>query len=82
MSETKTKKVNRVDVYVPRNGNSSDPNVIVSVNGVNYLLPRGKKSSVPDFVALEYYRGVAAENALYAHKEKMIEQAQDPIVQR
>lgn len=79
MSETKTK---RVEIYVPRGRSNEDPNLLISVNGVNYLVPRGKKSLVPDFVAYEYNRAMDAESALYERKEQMIEQGQDPIVQR
>lgn len=79
MSETKTK---RVEIFVPRGRSNEDPNLLISVNGVNYLVPRGKKSMVPDFVAYEYNRAMEAESALYERKEQMIEQGQDPIVQR
>ncbi|MBP3699162.1 MAG: hypothetical protein J6J01_06765 [Oscillospiraceae bacterium] len=79
MSETKTK---RVEIYVPRGRSNEDPNLLISVNGVNYLVPRGKKSLVPDFLAYEYNRAMEAESALYERKEQMIEQGQDPIVQR
>ena len=79
MSETKTK---RVEIFVPRGRSNEDPNLLISVNGVNYLVPRGKKSMVPDFVAYEYNRAMEAESALYERKEQMIEQGQDHIVQR
>ncbi|MBO5123444.1 MAG: hypothetical protein J6B99_09840, partial [Oscillospiraceae bacterium] len=61
MSETKTK---RVEIYVPRGRSNEDPNLLISVNGVNYLVPRGKKSLVPDFLAYEYNRAMEAESAL------------------
>jgi hypothetical protein len=83
MSETtKTKKDNRVEIFVPRGRSNEDPNMFISVNGVNYLIPPGKKSLVPDFVAYEYERDMAAESALYERKTQMIEQGQEPIVQR
>ena len=49
MSTTKTTKTadDRVEVNIPRGGDREDPNLFVAVNGVNYLLPRGKKSRVP-----------------------------------
>lgn len=47
----------RVEVYIPRGADRDDPNFFVAVNGVNYLLPRGKKSMVPGFVAEEIARG-------------------------
>ena len=37
----------RVEVSIPRTSDRESPNLFVSINGVNYLLPRGKKSMVP-----------------------------------
>jgi len=54
----------RVEVMIPRGGANEDPNFFVSVNGVNYLLPRGKRSKVPQAVAYEINRAVAAQVAL------------------
>lgn len=62
MAEPKNKATEeRVELYVDR-GNSDDPNLFIGVNGVNYLLPRGKKSSVPKHVAEEYWRSQKAQN--------------------
>ena len=46
----------RTEVYVPKGYANEEPNLFVSVNGVNYLLPRGKKSLVPQEVAKELER--------------------------
>ena len=35
---------NRVEVFIPKGYANDEPNLFVSVNGVNYLLPKGKKS--------------------------------------
>ena len=43
----------RVDVFIPKGYAGEEPDLLVGVNGVNYLLPRGKTSRVPDFVARE-----------------------------
>ncbi|MBR5948258.1 MAG: hypothetical protein IKZ82_06365 [Clostridia bacterium] len=51
----------KVQLFIPR-GNPSDPDVFISVNSVNYILPRGRMSVVPDYVAQEYYRGEAAKD--------------------
>lgn len=51
----------RVDLLIPRGGINEDPNFLICINGVTYLLPKGKKSSVPKYVAEEYYRSVAAQ---------------------
>ena len=56
----------RVDIHIPRGAANDDPNFFVSVNGVSYLLPKGKTSSVPRAVAAEIKRSWAAQEALDA----------------
>jgi len=51
----------RVDIFIPKAFTGEDPNLFVSVNGVNYLLPKGQKSSVPSAVAAEIERARLAE---------------------
>ena len=46
----------RVEIFIPRGADREDPNLFVGINGVNYLLPRGKKSMVPLCVAAEIER--------------------------
>ena len=65
MSNTKTNN-GRVEVSVPRGAEREDPNLFVGINGVNYLLPRGRKSSVPPEVAAEIARSERARDALDA----------------
>jgi hypothetical protein len=72
-NENKASKDNRVELFVPKGYANDDPNFYVSVNGVNYILPRGKKSMVPDFVADEYHRSVRAQEKL----DETIEQMQE-----
>ena len=55
----------RIEVFIPRGGDRADPNLFVGINGVNYLLPRGKKSMVPQAVAEEITRGDKAAERLY-----------------
>ena len=38
------KNDDRVEVYIPKGYANEDPNFFVSVNGVNYILPRGKRT--------------------------------------
>ena len=61
---TKTNSDGRVEVLLPRGGEREDPNLFVGVNGVGYLLPRGRKSRVPDFVAAEIARSERARDAM------------------
>ena len=72
-NETKAPKDNRVEVFIEKGYANDDPNLFVSVNGVNYLLPRGKKSTVPDFVAEEFYRSQKAQERLDQNIEQMLE---------
>ena len=64
----------RVEIFVPKGYTGDEPNVFVSVNGVNYLLPRGKKSLVPPEVAGELRRSQAAQEALDKRIEKLLEE--------
>ena len=72
-TETKTPKENRVEVFVPKGYANDEPNLVIGINGVNYLLPRGKKSMVPDFVAEEFYRSQRAQDKLDETMEQMLE---------
>jgi hypothetical protein len=83
MTETKTTKTikteDREDIFIPRGSSREDPNLFVSVNGRNFLLPKGKTSNVPSYVAEEIRRSWAAEEARYRKSEEMIEQGKAPV---
>lgn len=68
-------KEERVEVYIPRAVGKDDPNLFVSVNGVNYLLPRGKKSMVPKHIAAEIHRSQRAEEALNETVDRLLEES-------
>lgn len=63
----------RVDIYVEKGYANDDPNLLIGINGVNYVLPRGKTSNVPKFVAEEYYRSRKAQQALDEQVDRMLE---------
>ena len=63
----------RVEVFIPKGYANDEPNLFVSVNGVNYLLPKGKKSLVPDFVAAEIERSKRAAEKQDENMEQMLE---------
>ena len=75
--ETKAKEVKAKEtleeITIPRGYANEEPNLFVSVNGVNYLLPRGKKSKVPKHVAAEIRRSQKAQEALDKHIDEMLE---------
>lgn len=65
----------RVDLFVEKGYANDEPNQLISVNGVNYLLPKGKTSKVPKFVADEYYRSRRAQQRLDETVDKMLAEA-------
>lgn len=62
----------RVEVFVPRAAANDDPNLFVGVNGISYLLPRGKKSKVPEEIAAEFDRANKAQAGLDARVDKLV----------
>lgn len=64
-TSTKTEKAenvdNHVEIFIPKGYGNDDPNYFISVNGKNYLLPRGKKSKVPPEIAYEFERAQRAQ---------------------
>jgi len=65
----------RVEIFVPKGYANDEPNLLISVNGVNYLLPKGKSSKVPQFIADEFYRSQKAQEALDKRVDEMLEAA-------
>ena len=63
MAKVNTKKeiAGRVELRIPRSSADEDPNVFISVNGKNWLIPRGQTVFVPGEVAEEYRRSVEAK---------------------
>ena len=53
----------RVEVFIPKGYAVEDPNCFVSINGAAYLLPRGKRVTVPAAVAAELHRAERAQQA-------------------
>ena len=68
-------EVKKVDLFIPRGSSVDEPNVIISVNGKNFVLPKGKTSKVPAFVKYEYERSVRAKEAMDVRAAEMAEQA-------
>ena len=54
----------KVEVFVPKGYVNEEPDLFVSVGGVNYLLPRGRTSLVPPEVAYELERSRKAQEDL------------------
>ena len=62
-----------MDIFIERAACNEEPNMMVGINGVNYLLPRGKISKVPKAVYEEIMRSrraqAAADKTIDALKE-------------
>ena len=70
--ETEEVKEEKVEVFIPRGQANEDQNFFVSVNGKNYLLPKGQKSVVPKYVADEINRSFEAQEAMYKRLDSMV----------
>ena len=60
----KAAKDDYVEVFIHKTTELDDPNEYVSVNGVRYILPKGKTSKVPAYVAEEIERSRRAQEQL------------------
>ena len=65
----------RVEIYIERAQGNDEPNLFVSVNGYNCLLPKGKTSMVPKSVAAEINRARRAQQRLDATIDALKEAA-------
>ena len=65
-------ETSRVEVSIPRGPERGDPNVFVGINGLSYLLPRGKKSRVPVCVAEELARSERARDERDAARSALV----------
>ena len=76
---TETVNKDRVKIFVPRISGNTDPNLVIVINGKNYVLPRGKESIVPKAVAAEYERSkreqYKVDNAIFDMVEQAKQQA-------
>ena len=61
----------KVEIFIPRGSDREDPNVFVGINGVNYLIPRGKKIEVPKDVAEELERSNIATQMYYETSDSL-----------
>lgn len=59
----------REEIFIPKS--SGEVNLLVSINGKNYLLPRGKTSKVPPEVAYEIRRAQRAVTIQDESKDQM-----------
>lgn len=62
-------RAGRVELRIPRNSADEEQNVFISVNGKNWLIPKGQTVLVPPEVAEEYYRAEEAREAFISAVE-------------
>ena len=72
-------KAEYVDLYVEKGFVNDDPNEFISINGKNYVLPKGKTSKVPPCVKAEYERSRRAREKQEENADKLLERAKQPI---
>lgn len=75
-AEMESVEEGRVELFVPRGSANDEPNLFISVNGVNYLLPKGKASMVPPEVKYEYDRSQRAMMEADEHIDEMVRNAE------
>lgn len=78
-NNTTEMKEERVPLTIPRGAANDEQNAFISVNGVGYLLPKGKTSMVPPCVKAEWDRSVAAQNKMDEHRDELLEAANAPL---
>lgn len=68
-----TKTDDREEIFIPKGAANDDPNLFAAVNGVSYLLPKGKTSKVPAHVAAEIKRSINAQERMDENIDRMLE---------
>lgn len=68
----------KVKITLPKARGTEPKELFVGVNGVNYLIPKGKPVEVPDYVAAEIARAQAAEDFEDDEKMRMADEAKKP----
>lgn len=66
----------KVKITLPRARKGEAESLFVGINGVNYLVPKGKAVEVPKAVADEIRRSQAAEDMGFAAAEALMAKAQ------
>lgn len=72
MSNEKTNTEARVALFVEKGYAGDEQNLMIGVNGVTYLLPKGKTSLVPGHIAAEYERARKAQQALDEQVDRLL----------
>lgn len=68
-----------VEIFIPRGQANDEPNLLVGFNGKNWLLPKGKTSTVPAYIADEIKRSWRAQERWDNRSAAMLEQTKAPV---
>ncbi len=74
-NEIKIEDDGLVEVYIPRSGPNDEEQIVIGLNGVNTIIPKGLRVRVKPAVAEELNRSMAAKDLMYARKEAKIREA-------
>lgn len=74
-----TNKEDYVDLFIPKGYVNDEPNEFISLNGKNYVLPRGTTSKVPVAVKRQYEKSQRAQEKLDKKSEALLEKTKQPI---
>ncbi len=77
-NEKTTNTEERVEVFVPKGLANDDPNLYVSVNGENFLLPRGQVSLVPPHIKAAIERSYGAQAYQEKRSNALLEKTKQP----
>lgn len=69
----------KVKIHIPRGASNEDPNFYIKVNGVRYVLPKGKDHMVPAHIAYEYERSKRAREIQDENRAAMLESAKKDL---
>mgnify|MGYP003290838493 FL=1 len=72
-------KIGYVELFVEPGYTKDDPNEFISINGKNYILPKGEISMVPPCVKAEYERSRRARSVQKKNSDAMLEKGKQPI---
>lgn len=72
-------KIGYVELFVEPGYTKNDPNEFISINGKNYILPKGEVSMVPPCVKAEYERSRRARSVQKKNSDAMLEKGKQPI---
>lgn len=79
MATTKAKDIpdGYEEIRIPRGSDREEQNLFIGLNGVNYILPKGRVSVVPKAVADEYRRSLEAQDLMDERIDEMVARAQE-----